>query len=75
MCPHFSTVANSAGVSARIINNSQNAKAVVDVAVREKSRLAQAVRFLHQTRKLIPASVRHADALMDQMIVITLIFR
>jgi hypothetical protein len=45
----------------------------VEVAVREKNRLAQAVRFLHQTRKLIPASVRHADAFMDQIMVTQLI--
>jgi predicted ATPase len=51
----------------------QNAKAAVDVAVREKSRLVQVVRSLHQTRKLIPAGVKHAEALMDQMIVIGLI--
>ena len=48
-CPHFSVVANSAGVLARIIRNSQNAKAAVDTAVREKSRLGQALRVLHQT--------------------------
>ena len=70
MCAHFSTAANSAGVSARIIHNSQNAQAAVDVAVRKKSRFAQALRFLHQNRKLITASVRQAAALMDQMIVI-----
>jgi hypothetical protein len=45
----------------------------VDEAVSEKSTLAQAVRFLHQTKKFIPASVKQADALMDQMIVIGLI--
>ena len=72
-CPHRSTVANSTGVTARIIHNSQNVQAAVPVASREKIRLAQAARCLHQTRKLIPASVRQADALMDQMIVIRLI--
>ena len=72
-CPHFSTVANSAGVFARIIHNSQNANAAVDVAVRKNSRFAHTWRFLHQYRKLIPPSVRHADAFMDQMIVMGLI--
>ena len=50
-CPHLSAVPNSPGVSARIIHNSQNAKAAVATAVREKSRLAHAVRFLRQTSK------------------------
>jgi hypothetical protein len=43
--------------------------AAVATAVTAKSRLAQAVRFLPQIRKCIAASVRHADAIMDQTIV------
>jgi hypothetical protein len=38
-------------------------------AVSEKSRLAHAVRFLHHTSRFTAASVRHADATMDQMTV------
>jgi hypothetical protein len=60
-------IPNSPGVSARIFQNSQNAKPAVATAVRAKSRSAQAVRFLHQTGKCIAAIVRHADATMDQM--------
>ena len=66
---------NSRVVSARINNNSHPAKAAVAAAVRAKSRLVHAVRFLHQISKCIAASVRHADATMDQMIVIQLMFR
>ena len=51
MCAHFRVLANSAGVLAYIIRNSQNEKAAVDIAAREKSRFAQALRFLHQTSK------------------------
>ncbi len=43
--------------------------AAVATAVREKSRLAHAVRCLHQTSRCIAASVRHAVATMDQMTV------
>jgi len=64
-----SAVPNSPGVSARIIQTSHPAKTAVDAAVREKSRLAHAVRCLHQTSKCIAASVRHAEATMDQMMV------
>ena len=45
------------------------AQAPVRAAVREKSRLAHAVRCLHHTSKYTAASVRHADAIMDQMMV------
>ena len=48
-------------------------QAAVPIVSREKKRLGKLVRFCNQTRKLIPASVRQADALMDQMIVIRLI--
>jgi hypothetical protein len=41
----------------------------VPTAVREKSRLAHSVRFLHHTSRFTAASVRHADATMDQMMV------
>jgi len=64
-----SAVAYSAGVSARIIQYSQPARAAVANADREKSRLAHAARFMDQISKCIAASVRHADATMDQMIV------
>ncbi len=37
--------------------------------------MVHAVRFLHQISKCIAASVRHADATMDQMIVTQLMFR
>ena len=57
------------------IHNSHPATAAVATAVREKSRLAHAVRFLHQISKCIAASVRHADATMDQMTVTQLMFR
>ena len=70
-----SAVPNCPGVSARIIHNSQHAMAAVATAVREKSRLAHAVRFLHQTSKFTAASVRHADATMDQMMVTQLMCR
>ena len=62
-------MANCPVVSARIINNSPNAKATVPTAVGEKSRLVHAARFLHQISKCTAASVRHADATMDQMMV------
>ena len=68
-CTQRSASAELPGVSARIIHNSQPAMAAVATAVRAKSRLAHAVRFLHQTSKYIAASVRHADATMDQMMV------
>ena len=48
-CPHCNAVRSSPGVSARISHNSQNVKAVVEAAVRENSRRAQAVRSLYQT--------------------------
>ena len=41
----------------------------VAVAVSAMSRLAHAVRFLSQTSICIAARVRHADAIMDQMMV------
>jgi hypothetical protein len=44
-------VPNPLGVSANIIDNSQNAKPAAATAVKEKSRLTHAVRFLHQTSK------------------------
>jgi len=69
----LSTFANSAGVSARIIRNSHHAKAAVPIARRENRTFAQALRSRHQTRTLIAASVRHAEALIDQMIVMRLI--
>ena len=40
-------------------------------AVRERARIRAC--FLHQTSKCISASVRHADATMDQMMVTQLI--
>ena len=43
--------------------------AAVPIAVRAKSRLAQAERFLHQTRRWRAASVRHVAATIDQMMV------
>lgn len=39
----------------------------------EKSRLAHAVRFLHQTSRCSTPSVRHAEADIDQAMVIQLI--
>jgi hypothetical protein len=70
-----SAVANCAGVSARIIQNSQPAVPAVANIDREKSRLFHDARFLHQIRKCIAASVKHADATMDQMMVTQLMFR
>ena len=66
---HRNARPNPPGVSARIIQNSHPAKTAVATAVREKSKLAQAVRCLHHTSKYTAASVRHADAIMDQMMV------
>jgi hypothetical protein len=66
------TVPYSSTVPARITHNSQNAKLAVPTAVSAKSRLAQAVRFPHQTSKCIAASTRQADATMHQMAVIQL---
>jgi hypothetical protein len=42
---------------------------------RKRADLAHAVRIKHQTSKCITASVRHADATMDQMMVTQLIYR
>ncbi len=45
------------------------AVSILRIVVWERSRLDQVERFRHQTRKWIAASVRHAAATMDQMIV------
>jgi hypothetical protein len=39
------------------------------MAIKEKKKLGQAVRFLIQNGKWTPASVRHAAAIIDQMTV------
>ena len=51
---------------------SQNATAAVAAAIKAKSRLAHALRFLNQTKKFIAASARQADAAIDQITVIQL---
>ena len=60
-------------VAARIRYNSPNARAVVAAAAREKSKWDHSVCWRHQTSKCINASVRHAEAVMDQMTVTQLI--
>ena len=44
-------------------------EAATPVEVKANTRSAQPVRRCHQTRKWIAASVRQADAVMDQMMV------
>jgi hypothetical protein len=62
-------VAKCPAVPDRMIQTSHPAMAAVAVAMSEKARRAQAVRFLNQMIKLIAASVRHAEAIPDQMTV------
>ena len=66
---HFRALAISAGLPDRIIHNSQAAKAAVETAVNANARFAQAFRCRHQISTCNKASVRHADAVMDQMTV------
>ena len=73
--PHQRARLNSAGVSAIIADSSQNARPAVPAALTEMSRLAKDVRFRNQTSKFIAARVRHADAIMDQIMVTKFIVR
>jgi len=67
--PIATAVPNAAGVSVPIIRNSHPAKIAVAIAIRAKSRLARASVRRHQTRTCTRASVRQADAIIDQMMV------
>jgi len=49
--------------------NCKRSSTTCTVAARAKAALAQAVCFVHQTSKCTAASVRHAEAVMDQMMV------
>src|SRR6202142_30168 len=53
--------------------SSNPARAAVAMANAANRRLAQASRCLYQTKPCISASVRHAEAVMDQMTVTQLI--
>ena len=64
---------NCAGVCARIIQTSIPAVTAVASASWENRRLAQAERLFHHTSTCTAASVRHADASIDQITVIQLI--
>jgi hypothetical protein len=62
-------VGHSSGVCDRIIHSSHPAYAAVATEASENSRFAHAVRLLNQTNRWIAASVRDADAAIDQMTV------
>ena len=68
-CPHRIIVAIAAGVSARIKASSTIANAPVPTAVSAKNRLAHTSRFRTQMKPCTSASVKHAAATMDQMMV------
>jgi len=72
-CANRKIVPNWEVVSDRIIHSSHAEKRPVLAAVAENSKLAQALRCLSQMSRCIPAKVRHADAAIDQMMVIQLI--
>ncbi len=73
--PHRTAVPNTSGVSAPIIRNSHPVKIAVAIAIRAKSRLVRAPGRRHQTRKCTRASVRQADAIIDQTMVTQFIVR